>query len=130
MNVVLADDSEMVRRRLAGLLGAIPNVRIVAEAESVSQAIDAIDVLEPDLLIVDLHMPGNGLRLVKQVGRRVNSPTIIVLTNYAYDQYRNLCLKSGAEFFFDKVTEFESVVRVVTDLSLRRADRRPLDNLL
>jgi DNA-binding NarL/FixJ family response regulator len=123
MHILLADDSEIVRRRLAGLLGDIPHVRIVGEAEDVDHALESIDTLLPDLVIVDLHMPGNGFRLIEELSQRPKRPLIMVLTNYAYRQYRDRVFRAGAEFFFDKVTEFDAVVRAVTDLSRLGQDR-------
>jgi ActR/RegA family two-component response regulator len=72
---------------------------------------------------VDLHMPGSGLRLVEALGRRIDKPTIVVLTNYPYVQYRNRCLSAGAQYFFDKATEFDSVVNVLADMARDRGER-------
>ncbi|HET7009325.1 MAG TPA: response regulator transcription factor [Anaerolineales bacterium] len=125
LQVLLADDSEVVRRRLGTMITEIPGVELVGEAADVADALEAIERLQPDLVIVDLHMPGNGLRLVEIVGRRKVKPTIVVLTNYPYEQYRDRCLTAGAEFFFDKATELDSVVEVLSDLANPVEPRAP-----
>jgi DNA-binding NarL/FixJ family response regulator len=117
MQILIADNSELVRHKLAMLIEKIPGIELVAEASNVDQALESIDVLHPDLVIVDLHMPGGGLHLIDTLGARRAHPTMLVLTNYPYPQYRERCLKAGAEYFFDKATEFEAVVRVLTDMA-------------
>ncbi len=120
MRVLIADDSEIVRRKLAALIEDIPSVEVVGEVSGVAFALNAADRLRPDIVIVDLHMPGNGLRLVEALGTRQPKPTILVLTNYAYLQYRKRSLQAGAEYFFDKSTEFPSVIRVLNELAQSR----------
>jgi DNA-binding NarL/FixJ family response regulator len=120
MRILLADDSEIVRRRLAALLGDIPHIEVVGEAGDVTLALTAFERLHPDIVIVDLHMPGNGFRLVEALGERRPKATILVLTNYPYPQYRDRSLAAGADYFFDKSTEFLSVVRVLKDLAYGR----------
>lgn len=117
MQILIADDSELVRHKLAMLIAKIPGIELVAEASNVDQALESIDRLQPDLVIVDLHMPGSGLRLIDTLGARTPHPAMLVLTNYPYPQYRARCLKAGAEYFFDKATEFDAVVRVLTDMA-------------
>jgi DNA-binding NarL/FixJ family response regulator len=117
MQILIADDSELVRHKLAMLIAKIPGIDLVAEASNVDQALESIDQLRPHLVIVDLHMPGSGLRLIDTLGARKPHPTMLVLTNYPYPQYRARCLRAGAEYFFDKATEFDSVVRVLTDMA-------------
>jgi DNA-binding NarL/FixJ family response regulator len=107
------------------MIDEIPGVEVVAEAANVTQALQSVDTFKPDLVIVDLHMPGNGLTLVETIGQRKERPTILVLTNYPYVQYRNRCLAAGAEYFFDKATEFDAVVRVLADLANPRGPRSP-----
>ena len=85
----------------------------------------SIDRLHPDLVIVDLHMPGSGFRLIDVVGARSPHPLLLVLTSYPYPQYRTRCLKAGAEYFFDKATEFEAVVRMLTNLARPSASSTP-----
>ncbi len=123
MQILIADDSELVRQRLAMLIAKIPGVEVVGEASDVDDALESIDRLRPDLVIVDLHMPGSGIRLIDVVGARSYHPTLLVLTNYPYPQYRTRCLKAGAEYFFDKATEFDAVVRVLTDRARPSGDQ-------
>lgn len=117
MRVLIADDSEIVRRKLVDLIEEIPSVEVVGQASEVAFALSAADRLQPDIVIVDLHMPGNGLKLVEALGKLEPKPTILVLTNYPYLQYRKRSLQAGAEFFFDKSADFPSVVQVLDRLA-------------
>jgi len=126
---MLADDSGPLRRRLAALLERFPNIQVVGEAEDVDQAIDSVDRLHPDLVVVDLHMPGSGLSLIEYLAGRPARPTLVVLTNYASRQYRDHCLHAGADYFYDKSTEFEAAVQTLGNLSqTRRPEGSPEDH--
>lgn len=117
MQILIADDSQLVRQKLAMLIARIPGIEVVGEASDADHALESIDRLRPDLVIVDLHMPGSGLHLIDVVGARKDRPTLLVLTNYPYPQYRARCLKAGAKYFFDKATEFDAVVHLLTDMA-------------
>ena len=84
IRTLLVDDEEPARTRLRQLLSAFPEVDIVGEAEDGVQAIERIAELTPDLLLLDIHMPGcSGLEVAASLGRP--RPAIIFCT--AYDQY-------------------------------------------
>ena len=117
MRVFIADDSEVVRMRLSTMLEDIPGVELGGAAETVDQAIEAIHQGRPEVVIVDLYMPGNGVNLIEHLKREEPERTVIVLTNYPYPQYRRRCLQAGADFFFDKSTELLAVVDVLSRLA-------------
>ena len=69
------------------------------------------------MVILDIRMPGgSGIDVLDGMKRDRVTPTVIVLTNYDYPQYRKKCLQSGASFFFDKSAEFEKVAQVLRGL--------------
>jgi DNA-binding NarL/FixJ family response regulator len=117
MKVIIADDSKILRERIIRVLLTIPGVEIVAEAEDSHEAIKNIEELKPDVLILDIRMPsGNGLEVLKDIQQKKLSIVKILLTNYPLDQYKIKCKELGADYFFDKATEFEEVRQVVWDL--------------
>src|SRR5688572_22916276 len=84
IRTLLVDDEQPARDRLRQLLGAIPEVDIVGEAEDGVHAIERIGELAPDLVLLDIQMPGcSGLEVVTSLARP--RPAIIFCT--AYDQY-------------------------------------------
>ena len=121
MKVFIADDSGVVRERLKEMLSELPGIEIVGQAENGAQATKLIEELSPDVVILDIRMPkGNGINVLENI--KGDNPTLIVimLTNYPYPQYRKRCRKAGADYFFDKATEFEKVTEVLKGLVTSR----------
>ncbi len=117
MNLVISDDSPVVRVRLSHLIGELKNVNIVGEAEDVKKSIEIIEELKPDIVILDISMPGgSGLDVLKNIREKFLRTKVIILTNYSFPQYRKICMDSGADYFFDKSNEFDKVVDVLKGL--------------
>jgi DNA-binding NarL/FixJ family response regulator len=88
MRVFLADDSDAFIERLTTLIGGVPQVELVGRAAEVPGAIHAIRDLLPDVVIVDLHMPGGtGIDIIDASKRFRPETVVIVLTNFPYPQY-------------------------------------------
>ena len=110
IKVFVADDSIVLRERVLGMLSGIPGVEVLGCAEDGLHAINSIRQLKPDAVVLDIQMPrGTGLDVLKNVKHGGNGPTVIVFTNFPYAQYRKRALEYGADFFFDKSTEFEKL---------------------
>ncbi len=117
MRVLIADDSEALVQRLVTNLAKLDGIEIVGHAETVAEAAEGVRNLRPDVVILDIRMPGgSGIDVLDGMKRDRVTPTVIVLTNYDYPQYRKKCLQSGASFFFDKSAEFEKVAQVLRGL--------------
>jgi DNA-binding NarL/FixJ family response regulator len=117
MKVFIADDSEVFRERLAEMLSDLPEIEIVGQAEDGTQATNLIEKLNPDVVILDIRMPrGNGMDVLQNIKKNNPALIVIMLTNYPYSQYRKKCMKAGADYFFDKATEFEKVTEVLKNL--------------
>lgn len=114
MNVFIADDSSVLIDRLSDLVREVPGVTMVGSAGEVPEAGRAILELRPDAVILDLQMKnGNGLEVLEAVKSIHPETIIIVLTNYAYPQYRRKCLAAGADFFLDKSSEFQKIPAIL-----------------
>jgi len=117
MRVLIADHCEIVVQRLAAMLGELEGIEIVAQTDSVAETKEAVRNLKPDVLILDIALPGgSGIDVLSTIKREQMAPIVIVLTNYSYPQYRKKCLQLGARFFFDKATEFGEVAEVLRSL--------------
>ena len=124
MRVVIADDSTVVRQRLIRLLDDVNGVEVVGQADDVPLAKNLVEMLKPDVAILDIRMPtGSGADLVPNLKRMDPDLKIIMLTNYAYPENRKKCMDSGADFFFDKSTEFQKVVTVLKGLLVEPGDK-------
>ena len=114
MKVLIADDSEEVRERMKMLISEICGVGAIGEAANVQQAIDHIRMQIPDVVILDIRMPGgNGIDVLRKIEKNKCLPVVIMLTNHPSSQYRRKCMDAGADFFFDKTREFEKVIEVL-----------------
>jgi len=117
MKVFIVDDSRAFRKELINLLSKLKEVEIVGQAQDSVKAMEAIQRLKPDAVILGLPIPGgNGIRLVKNIKKDKLAPIVIILTHYPYRQYRKKYMDAGADFFFDKSTEFEKVIEVFKKL--------------
>ena len=110
IKVFVADDSIVLRERVLETLCEIPGVQVVGCAENGLHAIDCIRQLRPDAVVLDIQMPrGTGLDVLKNIKCNGGIPLFIIFTNFPYPQYRKRALECGAQFFFDKTTEFEKL---------------------
>lgn len=114
MKVFIVDDSRAFRKELINLLSKLKEAKIVGQAKDSGEAMEAIRKLKPDAVILGIPIPGgNGIRLVKNIKKNKLAPIVIILTHYPYRQYREKYMDAGADFFFDKSTEFEKVIDVL-----------------
>ena len=112
--VLIVDDSKQVRERLISLLSEYPTIRIVGQAGNGNEALDALDDQKPDTVVLDIRLPGrSGIQLLGDIRAAHPEITVIMLTNYDFEQYRKQCLQMGADYFFNKTLEFEKIVNVL-----------------
>jgi YesN/AraC family two-component response regulator len=110
ITVFIADDSLIVREHLVTMFDELAGIETVGQAENVAESISAIEELKPDVIILDIRMPGgSGLDVLQRVKQGEVTPLVIILTNYPYPGYRQKCLRAGADFFLDKSTEFDQI---------------------
>lgn len=113
MNVVIVDDSPIVRARLITMLDDLQNIQIVGQAKSGEEALEIVSRLTPDAIILDIRMPGlNGVEVLERLKQSHPNMRIIMITNFPYQQYRERCLAAGADHFFDKSSEFDKIIGV------------------
>jgi|WetSurMetagenome_2_1015567.scaffolds.fasta_scaffold00014_36 DNA-binding NarL/FixJ family response regulator len=114
MKVVIADDSSLMRDRIKKLLAGTEENVMVFEAENGDDAIQSIRENKPDLVILDIRMPGmNGIEVLKRIKEDNTKIIVCILTNYPFQQYRQKCIELGADYFFDKNLEFEKILDLV-----------------
>jgi DNA-binding NarL/FixJ family response regulator len=118
MRVFVADDSATLRKRLVEMLTGIPGIQVVGSAGNARDAIDLIRQSRPDAVLLDIRLSDNSgfqvLRSIKSLA--AGSPVAIVFTNEAFPQYRKEYIAAGADYFFDKSTEFEKVRHVLKQM--------------
>jgi DNA-binding NarL/FixJ family response regulator len=113
IRVVIADDHPIVRNGLRAILDRSNLIRVVGEAEDGLQTLKLVDDLDPDVLLLDMEMPGlNGLDVTKQLQGR-NQVKILALSAYDDDHYVNGLLAYGAEGYLTKEEASHAIVDAV-----------------
>ncbi len=118
MRVVVVDDAIVVRERLIKMFSEIPSLAIVGEAGNSFEALNIIKEKHPDVVVLDIKMPGDsGVEVLRRIKKKNSSIIVIVLTNYPLSQYRAKCFEYGADYFFDKSEEYSKVTEVLRTIS-------------
>ena len=114
LKLLIVDDSELVRNRLLGLLADVCGIADIATADTLTRALEHVQSDAPSLLVLDLHLPdGNAARVIPDFKRLAPGLRIAVLTNDPNKFNRNVCVLAGADWFFDKSTEFPQLIALV-----------------
>src|ERR1035437_8984412 len=114
MRVLLADDSGLILERLQDMVKLYNHTEIVGSLKNGTETLKALRNLRPDLAIVDIKMPGlNGLEVLNEIRKEDKSLKFIILTFYSSDYYRKLAIQYGADYFFNKVDDFDKLELVV-----------------
>lgn len=120
IRVVIADDQPLVRTGLATLLGLEPDIEVVAEAADGAAAVEAARAHRPDVVCMDIRMPGlDGIAATRQLtGPDVADPIpVLVLTTFDVDEYLFGALEAGAAGFLLKDAEPATVVDAVRSVA-------------
>jgi DNA-binding NarL/FixJ family response regulator len=114
IRIMLADDHALVREGTRRLLEAEPDMRVVAEAASGAEAIAAAERSRPDVIIMDIAMPGgNGIEATRHIKRLCPQSAVLALTAYDDDQYVIALLEAGAAGFLLKNVHGRELVEAV-----------------
>jgi DNA-binding NarL/FixJ family response regulator len=114
IRVVVADDHAIVRAGIRALLSCEPDISIVAEATDGRGAVAAVQRHAPDVLLVDLSMPGaNGVEAIAQVHAHTPSTHVLVLSMHAAPEYVRPALRAGALGYVVKGAGLEELVTAV-----------------
>ncbi len=114
IQVVLADDHALVRAGIRALLERIDRVEVVGEAGDGQEALELIEQLDPDVVLLDLTMPGlSGFEVLKETSEKFPNVNMIVLSVHDSEEYAFHALRSGAVGYLPKSaasTELEEAI--------------------
>ncbi|MFM9454489.1 response regulator [Streptomyces europaeiscabiei] len=104
IRVIVADDQAMVREAFTILLGAQPDIEVVATAENGTQAVEQAGKLTPDVIVMDIRMPNmDGIEATRRITSHLGtSAKILILTTFNLDEYVYEALRAGASGFLLK----------------------------
>ena len=117
ISIVLVDDHHIVRQGLRALLETESDFKVVGEAANGFEALDLAAREKPDVLIVDVMMPGmNGLEVVRQVTRRKLPTRVIMLSMYSSEAYVLDALRDGAAAYVLKGARAEELIKAAREV--------------
>ncbi len=147
--VLLVDDHTVVRQGLKALLALEPDVEVIGEAENGREAIKCLEELNPDVVLMDISMPGlNGIEATRQIRQQYPHIKVVVLSMHANEEYVFQVLQAGASGYVLKQSDSMEVLtaiqaalsggsfmsppisRAVIDNYVRRAEARGKGNAL
>jgi two-component system, NarL family, response regulator DevR len=106
IRLVVIDDHEMVREGLKVMLTAEPDFEIVGDAPNAEQAFELIDRLRPDVILLDVRLPGvSGIEICRSVTDRYPDIAVIIVTTYTDETLIAQCIQAGARGFIIKDIE-------------------------
>jgi DNA-binding NarL/FixJ family response regulator len=129
MRVLLADDSRLMLERLTEMLNMYRDTEIVGSYNNGIDTLAGLRTLKPDLAIVDIKMPGlTGLEVLNEIRKENKTVKIIILTFYSSDYYRKMAIQAGADYFFNKVDDFDEVSMVVAGILWKKVNDNIFEN--
>ena len=121
IRLVLADDHATIREALKLLLSGQPDLKVVGEAVDGQQAIDAAVALKPDVLLMDVSMPGiNGLQATAAVRQRAPGVKVLTLTRHAEESYLGELLRAGAAGYALKQSSSAELINAIRTVASGR----------
>lgn len=115
--IMLADDHPIVRKGLRAVLEAEADYEVVGEAEDGQTALQMVERLKPDILLVDIMMPGlGGLEVTRQCASRAPRTKVIVLSVYANEPYVLEALRNGASAYVLKTSDTNSLLTALREV--------------
>ena len=126
VTVYLVDDHEVVRRGLIDLLSVDPDLDVIGQAGSVTQALAQIPALKPDVAVLDVRLPdGNGIELCRDLLSRMPDLRCLMLTSFTSDEAMLDAILAGASGYVVKDIKGMELARAIKDVG---AGRSLLDN--
>jgi DNA-binding NarL/FixJ family response regulator len=114
IRVLIADDQELVRTGFRVILNAEPDLDVVGEAGDGRAAIDAVESLGPDVVLMDIRMPNlDGIEATRRIAARRTAPRILILTTFDLDEYVYEALRAGASGFLLKDAGADELIHAV-----------------
>jgi DNA-binding NarL/FixJ family response regulator len=114
IRIVIVDDQTLVRSGIRGLLNLTDDIQVIGEAADAEQALEVIAAMQPDLVLLDIRMPGgSGIEVVKALKEGAFSPPCILLTTFDDDAALLDGIRAGAKGFLLKDISLERLAEAI-----------------
>lgn len=118
INVMIVDDHDLVRLGIQRLLKDVRGIEVVAEAVTGEDAVAMARQLQPNVILMDINMPGmGGIEACKRIHRYLPDAKIIALTVHSDEPYPSRLLKAGASGYLTKGTGVDELVRAIRQVN-------------
>ncbi|MFA5493363.1 MAG: response regulator [Porticoccaceae bacterium] len=115
VKVLVVDDHHLIRMGLCGLLGSVPGVTVVSEAASGEEALERVREARPDVVLMDIRMPGmGGIEATKRIVLSHTQVRVIIVTAFNDDVYPNKLLKAGAAGYITKNADCHEIAQAIS----------------
>jgi DNA-binding NarL/FixJ family response regulator len=122
IRVVVVDDHMVFREGLRALLGRVDDIEIIGEAATTQEAIEVTDALRPDVVLMDLHLPGGGGEVATTtIAAAHPEVAVLVLTMHSDDAHLRHALNAGARGYLLKDAEPDAIIRAIIAVSQGQA---------
>lgn len=114
ISVMIAEDQTMMRSALSGLLGLEPDLTVIAEVERGDQVVACAVARRPDVLVLDIELPGrSGLDVIAEVLRAAPGTAVIIVTTFGRARYLRRAMDAGARGFLVKDNPVEDLATAI-----------------
>lgn len=122
IRVLLVDDHALVRLGLMTLINDRPDMEVVGEASTAPEALQSVEQLRPDVVLMDIRMPGGGgIEATQQVMARFPETKVIILTSFADDALIMRAIQAGAVGYVLKEADNEELLRAIAAVASGQA---------
>lgn len=112
--ILIVDDHEVVRLGLRALLNRHPDFEVVAEAANAREALEKVDAYHPDVVVMDIRLPGmSGVEACQEIAARFPDTKVIMLTSYAEDEMLFAAIRAGAAGYVLKQIGGDDLIRAI-----------------
>ena len=120
ISMVIADDHPLILAGIAALIESEPGFALLGQAVNADQTVACYERLRPDVVLVDLNMPGGGLDAIARIRKHDAEARIVILTTYEGDENIHRALRAGASAYLLKQAGFEEIVHCVRQVANNR----------
>ena len=114
IRVLICDDQEMVREGLRAILSTVPNIEVTGIASDGAEAIESVEASQPDVVLMDLNMPGvNGIQATHRIREKFPDVHVLALTTYDADEWVFDAIRAGASGYLLKGTPRAGLIKAI-----------------
>ncbi|GAA1952249.1 response regulator transcription factor [Amycolatopsis minnesotensis] len=114
IRLLLVDDESMVVAHLTAILEPVEDIEVVGSANDGAEAVEAVGRFSPDIVLMDLRMPGvDGITAIERIATMPEPPVLVALTTFDVDSYVLRALRAGAAGFLIKSTPPDELIKLI-----------------